>query len=180
MKLRSFALIIALCAIFSFSTASSAKAEVSIAVVDVESLMTDSAAAKSIKQQMETRAKALETEMQAVEKQLREDFEKIKKESEKLSKEENEKKSQEFFKKRAEAQKSLKEKATVLRKSEGKALQKLTDAVFDVCAKLAEERKYDLVITRGNVIVGSKALDITADVMKNLDASLPTVKVADK
>lgn len=178
MKLRSLARILVFSALFCFVAAPAAHAaDVSIAVVDVEALMSESAAAKSIKDQVQVQSDKFEAEMQALEKQLTADLEKLKKDSEKLSSEEKEKKGAEFFQKRAESKKTLKKRFSALRKGENQALTKLTDAIFEVCAKLAEERKYDLVITRANVIVGSKTLDITADVMKNLNATLPSVKM---
>lgn len=177
MKLRIIARALICSAFLMFLAAPQAYAQISIAVVDVESIMSESSAAKSIKEQVKEQSAKFEAEMQALEKQLNADLDKLKKEGEALSREENDKKAAAFLQKRDQSKKTLKKRFSALRKGESQALSKLTDAIFEVCAKLAEERKYDLVITRGNVIVGSKALDITADVMKNLNAALPTVKM---
>jgi outer membrane protein len=177
MKLRLLARALICSALLLFVAVPQARAEISIAVVDVEALMSESSAAKSIKEQVKAQSAKFEAEMQSLEKQLNADLDKLKQEGDKLTPEEKEKRGAAFYQKRAESKKTLKKSFSALRKGENQALSKLTDAIFEVCAKLAEERKYDLVITRGNVIVGSKALDITADVMKNLNESLPTVKM---
>lgn len=160
-----------------FAYVPAALAQVSIAVVDIEALMSDSAAAKSIKQQVESHRKKFEAEMEALEKQLRASAEKLQTESKTLSKEEAEKKVQAFQEKRSEANKTLESRRNALGKGTTEAMNTLTNSIFNVCAKLAEEKKYDLIITRNNVIVGAKSLDITAEVMKRLNEALPDVKV---
>ena len=160
-----------------FASIPVALAQVSIAVVDIEALMSDSTAAKSVKKQVETNRKKFETEMEGLEKQLRDSLEKLKAESKDLPKEELEKKAQAFEEKRFQARKTLKDRISALNKGSAEAMNALTNSIFNVCAKLAEEKKYDLIITRNNVIVGAKSLDITAEVMKRLNEALPDVKV---
>ncbi|MCB1681614.1 MAG: OmpH family outer membrane protein [Alphaproteobacteria bacterium] len=177
MHKRFFTRLVLLSAFLVFVAAPAAYAQISIAVVDIEALMSDSTAAKSIKQQVETNRKKFETEMEGLEKQLRDSLEKLKAESKDLSKEDLEKKAQEFEEKRFEARKTLKSRIASLNKGSAEAMNTLTSSIFKVCAKLADEKKYDLIITRNNVIVGAKSLDITPEVMKRLNDTLPDVKV---
>ncbi|MCB1592592.1 MAG: OmpH family outer membrane protein [Alphaproteobacteria bacterium] len=178
MKKRTFARIFFLSALMIVTLVPAvAYAQISIAVVDVEKVMATSEAAKSIKKQAKEHSDKFETELKAVENQLKKDLESLRQESEKLSKEDMEKKAQTFYLKRSQSSKTLKTRLAKLRVSESKAVNELTEAIFEVCAKIAAEKKYDLIISRGNVIVGAKSLDITDEVMKKLNTALPSVKM---
>jgi Skp family chaperone for outer membrane proteins len=43
--------------------------------------------------------------------------------------------------------------------------------------ELATEKKIQLVITKQNVVIGDKGLEITGDVMTKLNAKVKTIKV---
>ena len=57
------------------------------------------------------------------------------------------------------------------------SLQELRGEVVKVVAELAAENKYTIVITRQNVILAEKSLEITDDVMKNLNKRIKTIKL---
>ncbi len=160
----------------------SARAQVSIAVVDIDRLLSETRAAKSIRKQVTAQQEAFDKQMQALEKQLIESLNKLKKEAQNpdSKKEDLEKKKHEFETKRFEAKKTLKRKMNALNKGASEAMNRLSDGIFSVCAQIAKEKKYDLIITRNNVIIGAKSLDITDEVMKRLNKDLPEVKVSIK
>ena len=56
-------------------------------------------------------------------------------------------------------------------------LKKYSKKIFFTDTHLRLKKNYDLVITRADVITVSKNIDITAEVMKELDSRLKTVKV---
>ncbi len=155
-----------------------AHAETSIAVVDVDKLLSESSAAKSIKSQVKTYSKKFEAEMEALEGQLRDSFQKLREDSQGLSQEELQTRGMEFEKKRNEAKTSLRKKLSELNKGSSEAMSKLSEAIFQVTAKIADEKGYDLIITRNNVIVGAKELDITDLVMERLNNTLKDVKLS--
>lgn len=154
-----------------------AQADTSIAVVDIDKLLSESSAAESIKSQVKTHSKKFESEMEAMETQLRDSFQKLKDDSKGLSKEDLQARGMEFEKKRNEAKTSLRKKLSELNKGSSAAMSKLSEAIFQVSANIAEEKGYDLIITRNNVIVGTKELDITDLVMERLNSTLKDVKV---
>ena len=87
------------------------------------------------------------------------------------------KKAQEFEAKRLEARKAIQDKKSKLDAAYTEAMNSLTQKIYEVCQKIADEQKIDLVITRQNIIVGSMALDITDAVLKGLDDALPSVEL---
>ncbi len=150
---------------------------VNIAVVDVEKLLVDSKAAKSIKKQIDKKREEFLSKVKEAEEKLRKDQEAIEKEREKLSKEELVAKFQEFEKKRIKARGSIQKKKSELDKSYSDAMNLLTKTIFDVCQEIANEDGIDLIITRQNIIVGSKSLDITSKVLEKMDKKLPKIDI---
>lgn len=154
-----------------------ARAELSLAVVDVNQILSDSKAAKSIQNQVEAQRKKFLKEIEGEENKLREEQKKIEKQSADLSKEDLAKKAQEFETKRLEARKLLHGRKAALDNAYGEGMKVLSNTIYDVVEKISEEKGYDLVITRQNVVVGASSLDITAEVMDKLNAALPDVKL---
>ncbi len=152
-------------------------AQVSIAVVDVERVLAESDAAQSVQKQIDTKRKAFLAMVKKTEEKLRSDQKAIEAKRSELSKEELLKKAQNFDRKRIEARSSIQSKKAKLDKSYSEAMNILTKAIFEVCQKIADEDKIDLVITRQNIIVGSNSLDITAKVMERMNKTLPELNL---
>lgn len=153
------------------------KAEVSIAVVDVHKILTESKAAKSIKDQVKTKREGFVKEVKKAEDGLRDEQQKLVEAKDKVSKEELMKQFRSFEEKRLEARKKLQGKQQKLDEAYNKAMAKLSQSIFEVCQKIADDKKFDLVITKDNIIVGNKALDITHEVLENLNKNLPKLSL---
>lgn len=149
----------------------------SIAVVDVATLMRDSKAANDIEKQLQTMRKNFQEEVKKDEETLRASEKELAAQSKTLSKEDFLKKRQEFEKKLIDAQKKIQTKRLALDKSIGEAVNTLRTKVLNLVAKEGEKNKYDLVISRTDVVIVAKEIDITAVIMKQLNDELPSVKV---
>lgn len=154
-----------------------AYAQVNIAVVDVDQILVSSKAAKSIKQEVDTKRKGFIKSVKQEEDALRAAQKKIQAEHQGLSKEELAKKIQEFDRKRIEAKTAIDKKKSALDQSYSEAMNTLTKVIYEVCQEIANERSIDLVITRQNIIVGSSALDITGDVLDRMNKKLPNLSL---
>lgn len=161
--------------VFAFMTfiPAQANAEISIAVVDIHKILSESKAAKSVKAQVKSKREGFVKEVKSAEDALRKDQKKLEEAKDKVSKEELMKQFRSFEKKRLDARKKLQEKQKGLDQAYNKAMADLSKSIFGVCQKIADEGKIDLVITKDNIIVGNKALDITAEVLENLNKILP-------
>ena len=153
-----------------FSTA--ARAQVSIAVVNIESILKESKAAVSVKKQVEKHRKGFLAEVKKAEDKLRADQKAIEKQRAELTKEELLKKAQEFEKQRIEARNSIHARKTKLDKSYTEAMDTLTRSIYEVSQEIADEDGIDLIITRQNIIVGNMSLDITDKVMERMNKKL--------
>lgn len=154
-----------------------AYAETTIAVVDIEQVLVESKAAKSIQSQIASKRKAFLSEVKTAEDKLRADQKILEKKRSELSKEDLLKKFQDFERRRLAARNVIHEKKAKLDKAYSKAMNTLTKAIFDVCQTIASEEKIDLIITRQNIVVGSMSLDITKTVMKRLNKKLPSLSL---
>jgi len=164
----------------SFSaTAEDEQKPFSIAVVDVQQLMNESKAAKSIQKQ----GKNLRKKYQGKIKNLENDLKKAESKVVQAGKDKDQEKfiesRKDFQEELIGSQKKLREYDQKLDKAIATALNKLRDEIIDIVDDLTVENQYDLVITRADVMTVSRDIDITADVMKALNKSLSSVKVRD-
>lgn len=140
-------------------------AEASIAVVDVQLLLTESKPAKNIHEQVQKERDKLQAEFSGYETKLRE--------SEKLLVEQRDGMTpEEFAKKRDQFQSSLQETGGLVQKKKRtlenamvKATGKLRNEILKIVAGMAESNKYDIVLTRQNIVLVAKSYDITDQVM---------------
>lgn len=146
-----------------------------IAVVDVEKILIESKAAKSIKAQVEKNSADFIADVKKAENTLREKQKALQKEAAGLSKEDLNKKAKTFEEGRLAEKKRIEGKKAKLDKAYAEAMGKLTNTIYKVCQSIADARKIDLIITRQNIIVGAKSLDITGDVLANMDKELPSL-----
>ena len=150
-----------------------ARAEISIAVVDIDTILSQSKAAKSVQKQLDEKRKSFLADVKKEEDKLRADQKAIEKERADLSKEELLEKAQEFEKKRMDARKDIQTQKVKLDKAYAETMNTLTKTIYDVAQEIADEDKIDLIITRQNIIVGSMSLDITKKLMERMDKKLP-------
>ncbi len=170
------AFVVALFAVLLIA-ASPSYAQVNIAVVDVDLILSKSKAAKSIRSQVDKERKSFLSEVKKKEDKVRADQKALDAKRDELTKEQLIEKFQKLEKKRLETAKGLQEKKKKLDGAYTKAMNKLTKSIYDVCQEIANERKIDLVITRQNIIVGNMSLDITKEVLERMDKSLPKLEL---
>ena len=154
-----------------------AYAEVSIAVVDIDMVLVESKAAKSIQKQIAEKRKTFLADIKTAEDKLRTEQKSLEKQRGELPKEALLKKVQEFESRRITARSTIQDKKQKLEKAYVTAMNLLTKSIYEVCQKVAAEDKIDLIITRQNIVVGSMSLDITKTVMERLNKKLPTLSL---
>jgi Skp family chaperone for outer membrane proteins len=93
------------------------------------------------------------------------------------TKEEFLKQREKFQKRLVDGQKEVVSLNQKLDKAIATALNKLRDEIVDIVSDMATTEKYDLVISRADVVIVSKSIDITAQVMEKLNSKVKTIKV---
>lgn len=146
-----------------------------IAIVDVEKVLTESKAAQSLQKQLQTKKEAFQKEFSAKEKQLRGTETALLAEREKLSAEEFAKKRKAYEESIIETRKLFQKSRNSLDQGVAKAMIELRKNIVEATAKIADEKGYDIVLTRESVLIAEKNLDITTDVLKALDARVSNI-----
>lgn len=148
-----------------------------IAVVDVQQLMGLSKAGKSIQSQGKSIIDKYQNQIEDIQKELKKAESEVTEaqsgKDEKAFKNELES----FQKKLKESQKEAQDIRVKNDKAVADALNILRDEIVSIVDEMTVKNKYDIVLTREDIITVSKDIDITADVMKELDKRLKTVKV---
>ena len=174
-------LVMLLCAILTIGFTSGAYAQdsksVSVAVVNVQKILTESKVAKNIQDQAQKRKKALQEEFSKLEDILRKSEKKLLEQRASLSTEEFMKKRDEFEQNLLEARSKAQRERRTLDEALLSATNTIRGEILKVVTKLSEERGYDLVLTRQNIVLVSKSHDITKDVLEAVNEALPKLKL---
>lgn len=157
--------------------AAPAFADSSIGVVNVAKIMQTSKAATSVRSQLQTKQKSFQGELDAKEKALLAEDQSLVKQKDSTEKAAFEKKVKDFREKAANEQRDVQAKKAALDKSFAAALEEIQKNVLDITKQVAAEKKLNLVVSSAQVLYTDTSLDITDEVLKRLDAKLPTVTV---
>ncbi|MCB1529847.1 MAG: OmpH family outer membrane protein [Rhodospirillales bacterium] len=139
------------------------------AVVDINALLNDSAAGKSIQEQLEKKRSEFQEEFSKRETELRQVEKNIIDKKEKAPVEELEKEKRKFESGLLETKKLFRERRAALDRGLAEAMQELRKKIIQASAEIAEEEGYQAILTRESVVVVEKDFDITLDVLKKLD-----------
>ena len=169
---------LALCSMFvMFSHIATIHAQTSIAVVDIDELQQKAKVANDIREQIEKRRKSFRETVKKEEDALRLSQKRIEEQRKDLTKEEFVTMVENFESEHLKARDSIRQRRSALDNAYNVAMKTITNRIFDICKNIAAQQSIDLVMTRQNIIVNSNSLDITPQVLQELDASLPKLKL---
>lgn len=165
-------------AVLTGAPALTAAAESSkFAVIDVDALINQSTAGKSMQEQLKVKREEFQKEFSKHEKELADADKAISEKKSSLSPEELAKERQAFEANLLETRKLFQQRRTALDKGLGEAMQSLRKEIVQASAEVAEAKGYHAVLMRESVVIVEKDLDITADVLKKLNEKVKTIKV---
>lgn len=158
--------------------ASTARAEgMRIATVDVQQLIAESKAGKSIQKQVIAERESMQADAAKMEQNLQNEQKKLMADRAKLSPDDFSQKQIDFEKNLLEARSKLQNRGRALDKAANDAFNELRGQITDIVYDMASKQNIDLVLTRQNVVAAAKSADITADVLKTLDAKVADIKL---
>ena len=152
----------------------------SVAFVNVQEVMRDSTAAKSVKSQLDDKQKSFQAELSKKEDALHKEEESLGKQKSVLSPDAFSKKVKEFQAKANAAQKDVQGKKAELDNAFSSALGEIQKSVLDITSSVAKEKGYTVVVQASSLLYADPKLDITKDVLAKLNAALPKVTVSFK
>ena len=148
-----------------------------IGVINIQKIMESSKAAKSIRQQLQSKQKKFQAELDKKQKQLLAEDKKLAKQHGTLAKDAFEKKVKEFQKRAEAAKKEIATKRRELDKAFTKALKQIEDKVIAIGEAVAKDKGYNIVISASQVLYSDSSMDITQAVLTKLDKELPKVSI---
>ncbi len=155
----------------SFSYAQSQR----FAILDMDQILSESSAGKSIQTQLKQKREAFQKEFATRENALVDAENKLIQERASLSPEEFDVKRKDFEKQLLETRNLFQKRRNDLDKGVSSALGVLREEIMKVTAAIAEEQKYSVVFTRNSVVIMDKELDITPLVLSKMNASFKAI-----
>ena len=149
--------------------------QTSIAIVDMEKILSDSLAGKSIQAQLTEKREAFQREFSEKENQLLQVESILIDEKTSLTPEAFEVKRKGFELKLLETRNLFQKRRNELDKGLNKALGTLKEEVMSITANIAEKKGYSLVLTRDSVVIVDKNLDITEIVLEQMNANMKSI-----
>jgi outer membrane protein len=148
------------------------------AVIDYQRILRDAAAARSIRDQIEARRKGYQEEISKDEQRLHEIDKEFAKQRSVLSPEAFADKRRQFEQDVAEVQRKVQQRRRELDRLSAAALNQVKQALISIVTSIAEERGFNLVLPSSAVLFFGRSLDLTEEVLAQLDARLPQVQLS--
>tara|TARA_B100001564_G_scaffold301542_1_gene268911 strand:+ start:534 stop:1133 length:600 start_codon:yes stop_codon:yes gene_type:complete len=146
-----------------------------IAIVDIKKILNSSSAAKNAGQQIQTMRKEFLAEVKNKESELKKEDSELSKQRSILATDVFEKKRKEFKEKHVAIQRDVQTKRKALDDSLVKTHKIIQDSISTIISKLADEKEFDIAIPKSQALFAKPDLDITQEVLAQLNKELPTI-----
>ena len=148
-----------------------------IAVVNIQGIMKDSKAAKSVRSQLESKQKAYQAQISKMEESMQKEEQELGKQRSVLSQEAFEKKVQDFRTKATKMQRDVQGKKATLDSAFEGALNDIQKVVSEIISTLAKEKGFQVAVPTSQLLYAEPAIDISDEVLSRLNKKLPKVSV---
>jgi Skp family chaperone for outer membrane proteins len=150
-----------------------------VAVVDMQRVLAESAAGKSIQGQLDTERRKIRDQVAKLDEEFKASENEFRRQRAVLSPDAQQEQVQALQRKQAEGQRFLQDRQEAFQKGESDALNVVSDNMRDIVQQLATERHVGMVLRKEIVLsLADKNMDITDDVISRLNTKLPSVTVS--
>lgn len=151
--------------------------EVKIAVVDVQAILESSLAVQGIRKSIDSISQNIHDEMSKKESELKKNEDEILKKKNVLNEENFNIEVNNFNIKLSEAQKDLQNKKIKLEQAHAESIEKVHEETITIITELSKKHSFNLVLPSSQVLFAAENLNITQEVLKQLNDRLKVVKV---
>ena len=173
MKIRSLLLLI----FFIFFSKISLSHEKSIVYIDLNKIMNNSIAGKSITSQLENNHKKNISKFKNIEEELKKEEAEIISQKNVITKKEFEKKIIDLRDKANKFRKERNNNINNLNNQRLEATSKMITLVRPILSEFSDKNSISLIIDKKNIIIGKTVLDITDDILKIVDEKIDKIKL---
>jgi Skp family chaperone for outer membrane proteins len=164
-------------AVFAVPVAAQQLPPAVIAVINMQVLLEESSAAKSIRSQVEKLRTDFQEEVNRQDQRLREQEQELKRQQAVLATEAFNAKRRDFQQQVAKAQQDVQTRLRELDELAARGLNDVRRALLPILVDLSKEQGYNIVFANTQLVFASKQLDITDEVLKRINTSLPAVNL---
>ena len=173
MKIRSLLLLI----FFIFFSKISLSHEKSIVYIDLNRIMNNSIAGKSVTSQLENNHKKNILKFKNIEEELKKEEAEIISQKNVITKEEFEKKIIDLRNKANKFRKERNDNINNLNNQRLEATSKMITLVRPILSEFSDKNSISLIIDKKNIIIGKTLLDITDDILKIIDEKIGKIQL---
>ncbi len=148
-----------------------------VAVVNIQQIMKDSTAAKTVREQLESKQKSFQGDITKKEEALKKEDQELGKQKSVMAKDAFEKKVSEFRTKATNVQKDVQSKKALLDGAFERSLNDIQKVVTDIISDIAKEKGFTLAVPTSQILYADKSLDISSEVLERLNKKLPKLDV---
>lgn len=170
-------LLLAFAAAVAFSAPVRAQEKQNIVVVNIQQIMRDATAAKSVREQLESKQKSFQADITKKEEELQKEDQELAKKQSVLSKEAFAEKAKAFRSKATEVQKEVQAKKALLDNAFERALNDIQKAVNEIITEMAKEKGFTLALPSSQVLYADDKMDVSKEVLDRLNKKLPKLDV---
>jgi outer membrane protein len=174
MKIRSLLLLLIF---FIFFSKISLSHEKSIVYIDLNKIMSNSIAGKSITSQLENNHKKNISKFKNIEEELKKEESKIISQKNVITKEEFEKKIIDLRDKANKFRKERNDNINNLNNQRLEATSKMITLVRPILSEFSDKNSISLIIDKKNIIIGKTLLDITDDILIIIDEKIGKIQL---
>jgi len=146
-----------------------------VAIIDVQKVLRESVAAKSLTGKIEVERNKYQKELRAQEDTLRTADQELARQRTILSTEAYAQKRGDLERQVATLQRQARERKKSLNQRFGQGISQIQNELATVAKEIAEERGLDLILSRASVVLVKPRFDISDEALKRLNARLKTV-----
>lgn len=178
LSLTGLVLLAAACVLAPAPLAAQGKGSLGIAVIDVQRIVRESLATKSMRPQLEKLKNQYSQELKSQENELRKADQDLTRQRAILSPEAYVQRRRELQRRAGAAQRSLQDRKRFIDQAISQTMEKVHVILRRIAVELAKEKQISLVIPKSSVFLVAKRYDITSIALERLNKRLPSVALA--
>ncbi len=153
--------------------------KIPVAVLDVQAILRNAKAVKSIQKQITKFGSSFEKEIEKERAEIRTANQELARQRTILSPDAFAEKRRKFEKRVVEVQRLVQKRQRELDKTRNLAMGVVNKAYTEIVSKVANENNLAVIVRKAQTAFSVKDLDITGEILTRLDKKLPTVKVSE-
>ena len=165
------------CFVFLVFIPSQSKSEIKIAFIEIDTLITQSLAGKSLTEQLDKIDKKNKKNFNEIQKKLLIEKNDLVKKKNILSSDEYEKNVVNLNKKFNSTQADVKKKINLLRSKKNEGITKILKELNVLLTEYSNKNQLAFIIDQKNIIIGKSDLNITKEILKSLNQKLSKIKI---